>query len=98
VGHFQIANLDRKNNVIGMEVAKLSGEGVTYRSYLLRLWREDPRAAWRASLQSTASSEVRKFAGVEQLWAFLVAELELDRDGWAAGDRQPGPPEPGPPD
>jgi hypothetical protein len=48
---------------------------LTYLSYLLRLWRDDPGATWRASLQSAITGEVRKFADAEQIWAYLNAQM-----------------------
>ena len=45
-----------------------------YQSYLLRLWRESDRSAWRASLQSTATEQIDHFADVATLVAFLVAQ------------------------
>jgi hypothetical protein len=45
-----------------------------YHSYLLRLWRNGPHEAWRASLQCTATSEFYHFAGLEHLFDFLQAQ------------------------
>lgn len=47
-----------------------------YQSYLLRLWRDTPQSTWRASLQSAATEELRHFATIEELWAFLIAQME----------------------
>jgi len=47
----------------------------TYQSYLLRLWRDNPQAIWRASVQSTATEELRHFATVDDLWAYLMAQM-----------------------
>ncbi len=47
-----------------------------YRSYLLRLWRDNPRAPWRASLQSTATGGLEHFADIDSLFAFLVAQAD----------------------
>jgi len=52
----------------------------TYRSYLLRLWRDNPAATWRASLQSSSTEEVRKFADAEQMWAYLKAQMGGEKD------------------
>lgn len=49
----------------------------TYLSYLLRMWRDHQQAPWRASLQSTATGDVRRFGDVEEMWAFLQTQLEL---------------------
>ena len=46
-----------------------------YQSYLLRLWRESERSAWRASLQSTATEQIYHFADGAALVAFLVAQM-----------------------
>jgi hypothetical protein len=49
----------------------------TYRSYLLRLWREghNRQPLWRASLESAQSREVYHFASVEALFAFLRQQI-----------------------
>lgn len=47
----------------------------TYQSYLLRLWRDTPQSVWRASVQSSATEELRHFATVAELWAFLMAQM-----------------------
>ena len=49
----------------------------TYLSYLLRLWRDHQQAPWRASLESTATGDIRRFGDLEAMWAFLQAQLEL---------------------
>jgi hypothetical protein len=72
-------------------------EASHYQSYLLRLWRDNARDAWRASLQSTASEEVFYFAGVEQMWAYLKAQIG-DGDESDPGIVPPGVSEPGTPD
>jgi hypothetical protein len=47
----------------------------TYRSFLLRLWREDQSgAAWRAMLESTTNPGQRRyFKDLESLTAYLLA-------------------------
>jgi hypothetical protein len=52
------------------------GKHPTYLSYLLRIWRDHQRAPWRASLESTATGNVYRFADVEGLWTFLLAQME----------------------
>jgi hypothetical protein len=47
-----------------------------YRSYLLRLWRDQPDAPWRAALQSTVTGERINFAEIPQMFGFLLATLE----------------------
>lgn len=56
----------------------------TYQSYLLRLWRDTPQSAWRASVQSAATEELQHFATVADLWAFLMAQMEGKDDDWGA--------------
>ena len=48
-----------------------------YRAYLLRLWNANTSgpSAWRASLEDTHTGERRGFADLEQLYAFLAAEI-----------------------
>ena len=46
--------------------------GEDYRSYLLRLWREDGgQQPWRASLESAITGERRGFASLDALFRFL---------------------------
>ncbi len=48
-----------------------------YRSYLLRLWRcESPDQSWRASLEDSRTGQRIGFATLEQLFAFLMDEVE----------------------
>lgn len=48
-----------------------------YRSYLLRIWRaEAPARGWRASLEDPRTGERFGFAGLEQLFAFLMEQAE----------------------
>ncbi len=61
-----------------------------YQAYLLRLWRDGPSNRWRASLQSTKTSDAQLFADVQALLAFLQtqrAETEHDGDAEAQRDR-----------
>jgi hypothetical protein len=53
----------------------MSPLSLEYQSYLLRLWRDDPQAPWRASLQSTATGEIQGFADTASLVTFLVAQM-----------------------
>lgn len=53
-----------------------------YRSYLLRLWRsETPDGSWRASLEDSRTGQRIGFATLEQLFAFLMDEVERERKG-----------------
>jgi len=47
-----------------------------YRSYLLRLWREEQApGAWRASLESVITGERRGFASLDALFDFLRDQI-----------------------
>jgi hypothetical protein len=61
--------------------------GPTYRSYLLRLYREAAiDASWRASLESiTQDDKPHHFPDLESLVAFLLAELDSKRAPPASG-------------
>ncbi len=48
----------------------------TYRSYLLRLWRHGTQGTWCASLENVRTEQTHHFAGADELWAFLQAEME----------------------
>lgn len=54
---------------------------VNYHSFLLRLWREDPRTAWRISLQSVEHAELVGFATLDHLMAHLMRLIESGGDG-----------------
>lgn len=45
-----------------------------YHSFLLRLWRDQSLAGWRASLQSTRTGERHTFADLDSLMAFLLSQ------------------------
>jgi hypothetical protein len=50
-----------------------------YLSYLLRLWQEgggDP-PLWRASLESPQSEEPQRFAGLDELFAYLRERTDM---------------------
>ncbi len=50
-----------------------------YHSYLLRLWcTETPARSWRASLEDPHTGERVGFAGLEQLFTFLMEQVEGD--------------------
>lgn len=49
----------------------------TYRSYLVRLWQDDPRAAWRASAHCIQTREIERFAELDGLFVFLAAQTAL---------------------
>jgi hypothetical protein len=45
-----------------------------YRSYLVRLWREAPDAPWRCQVQCVGTGQERRFAGLAELFEFIVAD------------------------
>ena len=46
-----------------------------YHAYLLRLWRDDAAASWRASAQNPHTGQIHHFATVAQLLQFLQEQL-----------------------
>ena len=42
-----------------------------YHAYLLRFWRADEQATWRASLEDPHSGTTHGFASMRELFAFL---------------------------
>lgn len=42
-----------------------------YHAYLLRLWRDDDRTPWRATLEDAQTAERHAFADPEQLWLYI---------------------------
>ena len=48
----------------------------TYFSYLLRLWRDNARAPWRASLEDAHSGERYLFARPAELVQFLEEQMK----------------------
>jgi hypothetical protein len=58
-------------------------EQSSYRAYLLRLWLADLEvtgAGWRASLEDPHTGERLGFAGLEQLFAYLLTLTEGEAD------------------
>ena len=58
-----------------------SPDAPTYHSYLLRIWRDSPQSPWRASLQSSTAGAEQHFVTVDELWAFLMAQMKAEDDG-----------------
>ena len=53
----------------------MSGKLLVYQAYLLRLWRDDASAPWRATLIAAARpDEQLYFATLDALCAFLLAQ------------------------
>ncbi len=49
-----------------------------YHAFLLRIWRDNDRQGWHASLQSTATGQRFHFGTLDELFAFLDARLEAE--------------------
>ena len=57
------------------------GEPQTYRSYLLRMWREGQAdEPWRASLQSAVTGERQGFASLDDLFGYIRSQVEATPD------------------
>ena len=61
-------------------------DDLPYYAYMLRLWRSESqgRRQWRASLESPHTGERQLFSRLEQLFAFLSEQCEVQ-----APDTQP---------
>ena len=57
-----------------------------YRSYLVRLWREAPGGAWRCQVLCVGTDRELRFAGLEELFEFLVTDAAGAGATW--GDRE----------
>ncbi len=60
-----------------------------YLAYLLRLWRENENAPWRASLENPSTGERTSFASLDR----LVSYLKVQTDGEAGADKEVDPTE-----
>lgn len=60
----------------------MSSKQANHLSYLLRLWQDndEARPVWRASLQSELAGERQGFASLDELFAFLRRQVEMDPD------------------
>jgi hypothetical protein len=47
-----------------------------YYASLIRFWRETDNIQWRASLENAHTGEQRVFSSVEQLFDFLLEQLD----------------------
>ena len=52
-----------------------------YRSYLLRLWREAPGAAWRCHVQCVRTGRERRFSGLAEMIEFLLVDAACESEG-----------------
>lgn len=53
-----------------------SSASANYLAYMLRFWREEANAPWRAAIQDPHTDEKHNFATPEQLWLFLQEKLD----------------------
>ena len=85
----KLYNVDRYS-LISQREAMMAEGGPTYKSYLLRLWRQDAEdAPWRASLECiTQEDRPHHFPDAESLIAFLLAELNTKQAPPASGDQR----------
>jgi len=57
--------------------ATMKAKRKPYSAYLLRLWHtQEVRDAWRVSLEDAETRELRGFASLEDVFAFLRREVE----------------------
>ena len=47
-----------------------------YYAFLLRLWRENGRAPWRAALENPHTGEKHTFSSPEQLWTYVETQID----------------------
>jgi hypothetical protein len=52
-----------------------------YRSYMVRLWREVPGGPWRCQVSCVGRGQERRFAGLAELFEFLVADAAGGSEG-----------------
>ncbi len=62
------------------QVSNRAEQNKLYHAYLLRLWcaDESEMKCWRASIEDTRTGERIGFASLEELFAFLMEQSELD--------------------
>jgi hypothetical protein len=58
-----------------MAKTTISAETTNYKGYLVRIWRNDAEAPWRASAKDTTTGEQHHFAQLENLFSFLREEI-----------------------
>lgn len=59
---------------------KSPGKETTYRSYLLRLWRDREGRSWRATLESPTDREQMAFAQIQDLFVYLAQQTGAQAD------------------
>lgn len=59
----------------------MDSQNDTYLAYLLRLWRvRETQDKWRVSLEDARTRELRGFASLEEVFAFLNREVISQED------------------
>jgi hypothetical protein len=62
-------------------VAAHSTDPDRYRSYMVRLWREAPGDPWRCQVQCVGTGREQRFAGLTELFEFLVVDVAGGSEG-----------------
>lgn len=70
-------------------MSRLDDRQPEYHAFLLRLWRDDARQGWRASLQSTATGQRFHFGTLDELFAYLDSRLGVDRGEYWSETKPP---------
>lgn len=60
-----------------------------YRAFLVRLWRDQPSAPWRAAVEDPHTGERRAFGSLEALFAY-IADQAAGAGAGEAGRQGPG--------
>ena len=56
-------------------------------TYLVRLWRDNPRSPWRATVHKVRTGEETHFARTEDMLAYL--QTDMGAEAHAAGSARP---------
>jgi len=56
----------------------MTTEPTNYHAFLLRLWRENGRSPWHASVENPHNGEKKIFANLEQFWLYVQMEIEIE--------------------
>ena len=59
-----------------------------YQAYLIRIWQDGQFARWRASAQAVQGGEVRRFASLPDLFAFLEANTNSAQPPEGGNEKQ----------
>lgn len=67
----------------------LTAPSQDYQSYLLRLWKEQDTAGWRASLENVTTHERHYFPNVSTLFSFLYGQVDQAMSENESGQYEP---------